>query len=489
MPRRAISYQTSGRQFSRSRKKAGWDQGAHHSYIPEFFRERGGGGGGGGGGGRQAPVVLQPQPPQLQPKKLQPKLSGLQVPKQRCQTQLQRQQESQQNKEPTINKEIDAVGTVYKNPFTRLQFPQHFVKPDINQRIYDSFKLQNTPENFEAGKTKNFKDNWFKITYDKFIRNTIGGYKDEMDDIPIQTVIPKPIQFSSEEHDKISKEIERFLECKIIEEVNEATDGEYISNIFFRPKKDGKIRIILNLKSLNKNYRYLDKIHFKMETLQSAIHAMRKNCFFGSVDLSEAFYSIPIRQADRKFFRFIHKGQKYQFTALIMGLTHSPRVFTKILKPIFAKLRSKGHVSSAYIDDSCLQGASYHQCQQNIEETVRLMDSLGLTVQPQKSIFEPTQQIIFLGFLLCSVTITIRLPPERRVEIIRICSNILPKRRVTIRTFSQLIGKLLATQQGLEYAPLFYKPLEKVKEGELKKHGGNYNSFMTIPKKVHPVIN
>ena len=60
---------------------------------------------------------------------------------------------------------------------------------------------------------------------------------------------------------------------------------------------------------------------------------------------------------------------------------------------------------------------------------------------------------------------------------------------MTIRTFSQLIGKLVATQQGVEYAPLFYKPLEKVKEGELKKHGGNYNSFMTIPKKVHPVIN
>ena len=84
---------------------------------------------------------------------------------------------------------------------------------------------------------------------------------------------------------------------------------------------------------------------------------------------------------------------------------------------------------------------------------------------------------------------TIRLPPERRLEIIRICSYILPERRVTIRTFSQLIGELEANQQGVEYVPLFYKPLEKVKEGELKKHGGNYNSFMTMPKKVHPVIN
>ena len=58
--------------------------------------------------------------------------------------------------------------------------------------------------------------------------------------------------------------------------------------------------------------------------------------------------------------------KNYQFTALIMGLTHSPRIFTKILTPVFAKLRAQGHVSSTYIDDSCLQGSSYHQCQQNI---------------------------------------------------------------------------------------------------------------------------
>ena len=209
-----------------------------------------------------------------------------------------------------------------------------------NAQIYQSFKLKNTPSNFEAGKTKQFKDNWFDITRDRWIRTTVCGYKVEIDEIPSQTYIPKPIKFTSEEHKVIDSEIDRFLHCKIIEKVHDSVDGEYISNIFFRPKKDGRIRIILNLKNLNKNY--LQKVHFKMETLQSAIEAMRKNCYFGSVNLSEAFYSVPIQETDRKFFRFIHNNQKYQFTALIMGFTYSPRVFTKILKPVFARLRSKG---------------------------------------------------------------------------------------------------------------------------------------------------
>ena len=96
-----------------------------------------------------------------------------------------------------------------------------------------------------------------------------------------------------------------------------------------------------------------------MEILQSATDAMRKGCFFGSVDWAEAFYSIPLFEPDRKFFRFFHKDQKYQFTVLIMGCTHSPRVSTKVLKPVFAKLRAKGHIGAACIDDSCLQGSRY----------------------------------------------------------------------------------------------------------------------------------
>ena len=49
-----------------------------------------------------------------------------------------------------------------------------------------------------------------------------------------------------------------------------------------------------------------------MESLQSAISAMTGHCYFGSVGLSEAFYSIPILHNQRKYFRFWFNNQKYQ---------------------------------------------------------------------------------------------------------------------------------------------------------------------------------
>ena len=66
-----------------------------------------------------------------------------------------------------------------------------------------------------------------------------------------------------------------------------------------------------------------------------------------------------------------------------MGCTHSPRVFTKDLKPVFAKLRAKGRISAAYIDDSRLQGSTVKICMHNIHDTVHLMDSLPYMYVPE----------------------------------------------------------------------------------------------------------
>lgn len=41
------------------------------------------------------------------------------------------------------------------------------------------------------------------------------------------------------------------------------SDDEYISIVFLRPKKDGKYRVILNLKQLNENIEYA---HFKIDS-------------------------------------------------------------------------------------------------------------------------------------------------------------------------------------------------------------------------------
>ena len=47
---------------------------------------------------------------------------------------------------------------------------------------------------------------------------------------------------------------------------------------------------------------------------------MTSNCNLAYVDLTEAFYLIRIMKTDRKYFCFYWRGQKYQFTILIMDV-------------------------------------------------------------------------------------------------------------------------------------------------------------------------
>jgi hypothetical protein len=72
------------------------------------------------------------------------------------------------------------------------------------------------------------------------------------------------------------------------------------------------------------------------------------------VDLKQAYYSVSIAVSHRIFLRFRWKYTLYEFTRLLNGLAACPRIFTMLLKPIYAALSVKGFVSFPYIDDRLL---------------------------------------------------------------------------------------------------------------------------------------
>ena len=66
-------------------------------------------------------------------------------------------------------------------------------------------------------------------------------------------------------------------------------EGEIYLPIFLKKKTDGSFRLILNLKSLNKN---IEKQHFKMETITSVLKLVTFNLCFTKIDLKDAYYTI-----------------------------------------------------------------------------------------------------------------------------------------------------------------------------------------------------
>ena len=128
----------------------------------------------------------------------------------------------------------------------------------------------------------------------------------------------------------------------VIEKVQYDKD-QFLSPIFTRPKKNGEHRMILNLKELNQ---YIEYHYFKMDSFEIALKLIEKDCFMASVDLCHAYYSVNVAQEHRKYLRFIWKGQIHAYTSLANGVASAPRQFTKLMKPVYATLRQKGHKNS-----------------------------------------------------------------------------------------------------------------------------------------------
>ena len=70
---------------------------------------------------------------------------------------------------------------------------------------------------------------------------------------------------------------------------------------------------------------------------------------------------------------------------------------------------------------------------------------------------------------------TLRLPLEKKESILKLCRSINKRSHIAIRYFSGLIGKLVNTEPGVEYAQLRYKPLERINEKHLKLNIGNFD--------------
>lgn len=81
---------------------------------------------------------------------------------------------------------------------------------------------------------------------------------------------------------------------------------------------------------------FVDYQHFKTDNILTALKLMWPKCFMASVDLKDGNYSVPIASEDRTFLKFEWEGNYYQYTCLPNGLACAPRLFTKILKPIYA---------------------------------------------------------------------------------------------------------------------------------------------------------
>ena len=339
--------------------------------------------------------------------------------------------------------------------------------------------LQHRVENFKAGAIKNRLNIWESITSDPETLSTVSGLQVQFEEdfLPFtessNTIITT---FSDHEKAFIEVEVSKLLKKAVIEHsVHE--ENEFISPIFLVPKDGDSYRLILNLKKLNSHMPY---VHFKMDTIQNVLSMIRPNIFMASIDIKDAYYSVPIYDSDQKYLKFKFDDKIYKFTCLPNGLCCGPRKFTKLLKSPLGYLREQDCILSACIDDIIVMDNSYDSCLSTAIKTVRLFDSLGFIIHPEKSSFIPSMTIRYLGFELDSVNMTVSLPQDKKLKIIQCYGKLLSCENPTIRSVASVLGLIVSSFPAVRYGPLHHRALNHVKDAGLRNSKGKFDAKVTL---------
>ena len=325
---------------------------------------------------------------------------------------------------------------------------------------------------FQAGRVTLHYSQWAGITKDINILDIVhNGLKIDCFEQPTP-IKAHPVNFNKPETLAIDCEVQALLQKQVISECQHEL-GEFISPIFTRVKKDGSFRMILNLRKLNSHVYYN---HFKMESLDHVINIIHSGAWMASVDLKDAFYTIPIHKNYQKYLKFYWQHKLFKFKAMPNGYAEAMRIFTKILKPPFSYLRGKGLSSVVFVDDRYLQGRTYEECYHNVVETVTLLRSLGFTIHAKKSVLVPTQTIEFLGFIIDSRSMTLSLSGEKRDKIVQKLLKFRAKKTKTIRYLASIIGSLISSFPAVPMGRLYYRHLERFKIKQLKLSKGDFEA-------------
>ena len=336
---------------------------------------------------------------------------------------------------------------------------QSIIKKILVKRGILPLEVVDTQSPTVTGRLALFLANWQRVTQDCWVLNTIQGYKIEFLSEPIGRPPPqRGAALTSSEQSLLQEEVQK-LQSKgaIVELAPRETDRGFYSSLFLVPKKDGGMRPVINLKSLNE---FVAPQHFKMEGLHTLRDLLRRNDWMTKLD---AYFMIPIQSSSRQALRFSTQDRLYQFTCLPFGLSCAPWVFTKTLKPALTLLRELGVRLVAYIDDILVLAETEEMARDHTEGLTYLLENLGFIIHPEKKVTTPTQEIEFLGMVVDSRTMELRLPGHKIKKLRQEATKIIKDQTATPtgRDVSRLQGKFNSVSQAVPPGPLFCRALQR----------------------------
>ena len=166
------------------------------------------------------------------------------------------------------------------------------------------------------------------------------------------------------------------------------------------------------------------------------------------IDLRHAYRSVGIHPNN-----FDAMGLKWKFgnskhftflydTKLSYGDRHTSGIFHWLTQAVKHMMKCKNFEAIvAYLDDFLVIGPTLEECIEVFNCLLSLLQQLGFDISRHKVVY-PTQQLVFLGVLLDSISQSMSLPEDKLVALQAVILDFLHRCRASKRQLQSLAGRL-----------------------------------------------
>ena len=216
----------------------------------------------------------------------------------------------------------------------------------------DTFQLnsfeyeQLSSKTYVKGRLKENIDYWKNIETNSFVLDIIeNGYAIPFITTP-SVMFSKNNRSAFNHSDFVSQAVAELLLNNCIVQVK--TRPHVVNPLTVSVQKTGKKRLIIDLREVNK---HVWKNKIKFEDWRVALQYFEKNNHMYKFDLRSGYHHFDVASSSQTYLGFSWKEKCYVFTVLPFGLSSSPYIFTKCLRPLVKHWRKCGIRIVLYLDD------------------------------------------------------------------------------------------------------------------------------------------
>ena len=169
-------------------------------------------------------------------------------------------------------------------------------------------------------------------------------------------------------------------------------------------KKNGKWRWVVDFCLLNSVTR---KDSFPIPNIIELLSYLHQSKYFTSLDLVQAFHSIPVHEVDREKLSFCALDKFYQFCRMPFGLTSALNTWARLVTQVMQDIPKSQLI--VFFDDLLIYSPDLQTHMKTLKQVFMLLQRVGLRLNMEKSDWVKTK-VKFLGHLISDQGVTV--PPE-----------------------------------------------------------------------------